>query len=235
MARGWALWLVLCGLMGCGLVACGGDRDPRAAGVLYACKTQDDCLEGYSCFCGLCQVPGQAAVCLGDASPTDASPTDASPVDGAADSSGPGGDAADLGSDLAADSEDAAAEVADSADVSSPADSAEATGACHLVTWAGCTASQGCYYDQLASKTLCAAHGSQAWGSACDPAKTPQCGLGQVGGSPRPLICDAVDKKCYFTCTCQGTGPACPTGQTCYCLTDAKQQPFPDSAGICVP
>jgi len=107
------------------------------------------------------------------------------------------------------------------------------SGPCNLSTWQPCEPGQGCYYAPATQAKSCQIHGNLGEGSTCDPALPQACGTSAADG--RPLICDAIDKKCYRTCVCDKPGDlACPGAMVCYCLKDGTK-PWPDGAGICAP
>ena len=221
-------------------VACSDGRTARDAGVRYGCAAAVDCLDGFSCVCGLCTPAGATPICVdGTGADNMAGPDTGGDVIVLADS------APDIASDAGADTggpADAVAEVPDAADVSLSPDAAaqdvdtgppQHTGACNLVDWKPCVGARGCYYATSTKVTFCAAHGAGAEGAPCDPSAAPACGRASDG---TPLVCDTIDKKCYRTCACLPVSPtACPKGKQCYCLKAAGGAAFPGDAGICAP
>lgn len=206
---------------------CSDDKSATLAGTLYGCKTQADCLAGYSCFCNLCQTPGSHAVCL-DADGKE---------DGTADASS--ADVADVQDSSLADVIPIDTQ-ADVAKVDVPPDIAHADVAadvaqtpCNLVDWKPCPAGQGCYYTSATKTSGCLPHGNFGQGQACDPFLL-ECGVATISGVPRPLRCDTQDQKCFPTCNTKDLAKfPCGVGEICYVLQDPDKKPLPDSAGIC--
>lgn len=196
------------------LTGCGDDRSATAAGTLYHCGSQGDCVAGYVCTCNLCQAPGKQVGC--DASQ-------------------------DTGVDTVGGTD--AVELMDAIDAVQPADTADAGPiSCNLVDWTPCPAGQGCFCPggQCNDKGKtgggwCGAHGNLTLDAKCDPSST-DCGVGDLNGKSRNLLCDTIDKKCYPTCNClqQGLYP-CRATEKCWCLQDPKQKDWPGGAGICAP
>lgn len=212
-------------------VGCGSDRDPRENGVYFACSTASDCLSGYACTCGWCQPKDATPVGCGllDGGSTADASTDAGAGDGGV-SDGGLSDTGDASADAAADTADAGSgDAADSTDSADGSDTADAgSGACSPLTWAGCPAGQGCYFNEDTAKTFCLSHGALGAGQACQPtASTPPCGKGAAG----PLLCDVIELKCQPLC--RTSAPSCPNQWTCYPL-GAKTK-WPDDAGVCAP
>ena len=128
------------------LAGCSDGRTASDGNARYACKTNADCLSGFTCGpCGYCQVAGEAP--LG--------------CDAAATDSGP--ETADAGPDTAPDAP---------ADI--PGD--VASGPCNLSDWTPCASGSGCYYNPADKKTFCEPHGSLAENASCNPATPQLCG-----------------------------------------------------------
>ena len=208
-----ALFLALAGFA----LGCGAQRSANDPTELYACSGPADCLAGRACLCHYCQDPAAPRLtCAADAEPSPDVAADAAHGPDAA----PGADAKDSQStpDVAA---------ADSATLDAY------SGPCDLSTWKPCSAGYGCYFTPATQAKTCQFHGNLGEGAACDPAKPEACG--RSAADDRPLICDAVDKKCYRTCVCSKPADLpCPSKMVCYCLKDGAN-PWPDSAGICAP
>ncbi|GEM_PF-3526671 len=186
------------------LPGCGDSRDVHDANTYYACSSNDDCVSGFACVCGWCQQIGAEKVTKCD---------------------GGGADATDAGSTKdTGGTKDAGGSVD-----SGPQDTAPIFKDCNLVTWAGCGAGQGCYFDQTEKKKFCRIHGSKKLGAVCSSGNQ-ECGR----EGTTPLICDAVDNKCYAVCHTDQL--VCPANSQCFTLVEGqKGPPLPDKAGICIP
>lgn len=212
-ARVFGLFAALAALV-LGASSCGDDRSATDSKTLYGCSAKADCLSGYDCICGWCQAPGSAIGC--DASTLDSGGQDA-------------GGAKDAGGTVDAGTKDAGAVDAGSKDAGGAADTS-LPAICNVLTWAPCPTGYGCYYDGKAKTGYCDKHGAKAEGQACSNAAGPECGK----SAGVPMLCDAVDSKCYKLCDTSKGGP-CPSGQQCYALTEADKTAWPDNAGICAP
>ena len=101
---------------------------------------------------------------------------------------------------------------------------------CNLVTWKGCGAKQGCYFDDAANKPFCTANGGGKENTPCTPGQF-QCG---VAKDSTPLLCDSIEKRCFRLCNTSGAGGPCPQSQVCYGLESGGKL-WPQNAGICAP
>lgn len=242
-------------LVAVALAACTDARTATTPGELYHCSGDGDCLSGWSCVCGYCQQPGALEyVCTATSADVadDASLLDAEVVVAAADSGGDGGPADGGGSETVAGA-DAASDGANDTAVDSDAASDSGTlpagtpigicgqtigtdtlpGPCGLDDWTQCPAGYGCYYGPAIKQSLCKQHGSLGENAACVACNLSECGL---ASDKRPLLCDAILQQCLRSCNCQNVKKLpCPSGQTCYCLTESATVKFPNGAGICAP
>ncbi len=210
------LWLFALAL---GIGGCGADRDPREAGTYFACSADADCLSGYSCLCGWCQVVGATPV---GCSASDAAGGQDSVSDGSA------ADAADASGTDVADTADTA-DTSDTSDAQDVADTADTGAGCSPLTWSGCGTGQGCYFDEGTAASFCLGHGSLGAGETCKPdAPAPPCGKDKAG---KPLLCDVIELKCQPLC--KTSAPDCPNSWKCYPL--GAKTPWADEAGFCAP
>lgn len=208
------------------LDGCGTDRDPREAGTYYACSADTDCLGGYSCVCGWCQVVGATPVgcSAADAAGGQDGVTDAS----GSDTGGPADIADSTNAGDAADTSDGV-QPADTVDAADSADADDTASSCSPLTWVGCASGKGCYFDEGTAASFCLGHGSLGAGESCKPdAPTPPCGKDKAG---KPLLCDVIELKCQPLC--KTSAPDCPNNWQCYPL--GAKTLWADQAGICAP
>lgn len=232
------------------LAGCTDDRNATTRGELFHCSSGADCLEGWSCQCGYCQEPGVVQLACGVQTDANGGDGQISGGDATTDDSGLGDS---TNADVAGDTPSVDTQSTDTLTPdAAPSDAGALTpdaslgicgqtvssdvvaGPCDLVDWSGCPdTSYACYYAPALQTSICKKHATFAENGACEPCNLSECGEATGG---RKLICDAVDKKCYRTCNWQQLNAfPCPSGWTCYKLTDNQQKVYPDGAGICAP